>query len=279
MKRLLILFTLILSACDSPPVSTVTPTRDIPPLDASPTFDIRPPTPIPDDFAILDSQGFNNPTAAALPNEAEFLPQTTLISGERPSLITINTVNGTPLNGEWYPSLSDTLGPGVLLIGGPLDDWAGFPVILQNAGFTVLLVESRLPMLPGDFSAMIDRLTADPTVDAQRIAVIGASTGADAALIGCSQEPRCDLAVLLSPGQRDPLVQAMTTFNPRPLFLAASADDPTTSQIAQELRTLAQGEAFYQSLTGVGHGTQILKNAVETELLIVEWLIGRFNAL
>jgi hypothetical protein len=273
-KTLILLLLLIsLSACDdlvgAPPTLTLTP--NIPPLRATVTVNIAPPTELPNDFSNLPFSGVNNPTAAAAPNESGVDPDMTLAPEFRPELLMIEAAGGGTLNGELYRAEGEGL-PGVVIVTTRFDEWQGFPLTLRNAGFTVLTIESRIPALPGDFTAMLDTLIADRSVNGVRVGVIGAESGADIAFIGCSQDARCKTAVLLTPVDRPALLTAMGGFNPRPLLVSASQNDNEAAQTAQELRLAATGEALFQPFEDAGRGAQILSNRPDMEQLIIDWL-------
>lgn len=255
---------------------TLTPTVYIPPLDATPTINISPPTGLPNDFSNLPFAGINNPTAAAAPNESGVSPDMSPVQVIRPELVTITTINGTPLNGELYrPADTSQSTPGIVIVTTRFDEWSGFPIILRDAGFTVLSVESRIPALPGDFTAMLDALIAQTAVDGERIAVMGAESGADIAFIGCSEDSRCKAAVLLTPLDRAALLNMIGAFNPRPLLVTASQDDSQAAQTAEALRLAVTGEATFQPFESEGRGTQILINRPDMGQLIVDWLSGQ----
>jgi hypothetical protein len=274
---ILLLSLLTLTACEglvgAPP--TLTPTVYVPPLDATVTINPAPPTELPGDFANLPFAGLNNPTAAAAPNQSGVSPDMTLAPEARPQLVTITTASEATLNGELYRPVNLALGqttPGILIVSTRFDEWSGFPLVLRDAGFTVLSVETRIPALPGDFTAMLDTLIAETTVNPESIGVIGAESGADVAFIGCSEDARCKTAVLLTPLDRPALLGVMSAFNPRPLLVAASQNDTDAAQTAEALRLAARGEAMFQPFDDAGRGAQILVNRTDMQTLIIDWL-------
>ena len=269
---LILLLVILLAGCEGlvETVPTPTPTRNIPTLQASPTVDARPPTPLPPE-AVLQGNfaGRNNPTAAAAAAESGLLPGETDAPLDRPSLITITAADGRILNGELYSR--DETSPGVLIIGSQFESWDGFPVMLRDAGFTVLLVEARIPALAGDFTAMLDNLILQ-NVDPARLAVIGSQNASETALIGCAGDARCGAVVLLSPIRETPLLGALRDYNPRPILIAASENDPEPYQAANALRLAATGDALFQPFEDAGRGTQILVQRPDMVQLIIDWL-------
>lgn len=265
--KLVLISIVLLTACDIAPLPTPTPTIGLMP---SPTIDIHPPTPDP-----FGGQGMNNPTAAALPVDSELIPGATLPPENRPVLLTITAPDGTIFNGELYTPGKNvsTPAPAVLILATRLEEWEGFPSRLREAGFVALLVRVRAPMLTGDFRAILDTLTIQPEVDAAAIGVMGAVATADAALIGCAGDARCVTAVLLTPQQETPLVEAMRVgFNPRPILLSASQTDIGSLTVAEAVRRAATGEAVLQPFEGEWRGTQILTLRPDMNTFIIDWL-------
>lgn len=110
-----------------------------------------------------------------------------------------------------YPRASAGRVPGVLVLGGAEggDKWAravaeklaaaGY-VALPKAYFRAPGLEDQLEMIPVErLKAGIDRLARDPRVDPRRIAVLGLSKGAEAALVLASSDRRIRAVVAGSP--------------------------------------------------------------------------------
>lgn len=270
---LIFLTLFILTGCDgligAPP--TRTPTPDMPLLEASPTVNPLPPTPV---FGEVMHE--NNPTAAAAPNNSDAIPAldaTIAIEQDpnKPQLLSIGASDGASLSAEFYAASVD-VAPVALVIGMQTDNWGGFPLVLRNAGFAVLVVETRVPALQDDFTAIINTIATLPGVDPNRIGVIGGSGGADVALISCSAEPRCTTLILLSPSQQAALMTAIQSYNPRSLLMFASRDDTGVMQTADALRQAATGEVSLQMFEEAGRGSQIVLNRPEVSNIIIDWL-------
>jgi hypothetical protein len=276
MKRLslLLLGLVLLAACDdtgtgataAPSVRTLTG----PTIAPSATFYPNPPTPL-----SFDDQDFgqNNPTAAALPAEAQLPPLAvgTAVVGSSSQHIQITAADGTLLDGDLYQS-GDVRMPGVLMLAADRTAWGDFPAKVHDAGFTVLVVNIRQLAPASDFTVMLQSLSSGEA-DPARLAVMGADSGADAALLGCADDLLCDALVLLSPSGNDALLSAVSRFNPRALFLSASQDDAVSYDMAQRLQTAANGSAFFQPFTSAGHGTDMLVNRADLSDLIIQWLL------
>ena len=125
---------------------------------------------------------------------------------------------------------------------------------------------------------MLRALSEMGTVDPARIAVIGATLGADVGLVGCSLNELCDTIVLLSPQSRDTLLNVMITYNPRPLMLTASRED-TSYGVAQAIQNVARGEVLLQGYDNAGRGTELLSNEPNLTDTIITWLNRVFDSI
>lgn len=107
------------------------------------------------------------------------------------------------LFGNYYPARGAGPHPGVLLLGGSEGGLNSgvrqMALVLQAEGFSVLqLGFFGVPGTPADleriplerFDRGLDWLAVQPGVDAQRLALMGASKGAEAALLVASRNPR-----------------------------------------------------------------------------------------
>lgn len=264
-------FALALAGCDAN-IPTATPTRDVPPLEPSPTFDIRPPTEPGPNVELTPAPGMNIPEAASAPGDGEVFAPGVSDGLYRPQILVV-PLEGGQADAELYQG--ETGAAGVLMVGVPLSDWSGLQATLHNTGFTVLSVEAAMPASNADFAAMINALVTLGGVDENRIGVIGAEMSADFVMIGCAQESRCKTAVLLSPREASALVAVMGSYNPRPLMVAASLDDIDSMLAANSLEQSATGDALIQPLDNVGRGTLMLARRPDLVNLIVTWL-GRY---
>ncbi len=260
---------LLLAACDSE-LPSPTPTRALsgPTLAASPEPFTGPPTEAPPN--IESGIGQNDPTAAALPGDAALPPLLIGTPGSGRQEIEITADDGRLLYGDLLQNTEIRM-PGALLLGTDRTAWGGFPEQLNDAGYTVLVMELREGAGVTDVRVMIDALTSG-IADPGRIAVIGAARGADLALLGCAAVATCDTAILLSPLQEQTLLNEMPRFNPRPLLQAVSQTDEESFTTAQAVDAAATGEKLFQPLDNAGRGTAILLNRPDVGDLIIQWL-------
>lgn len=124
--------------------------------------------------------------------------------------VRIPTANGRTLFGWFVPAAAGPA-PAVALLhgwGGNAEIWLPLVRPLHEAGFTLLLFDARchgrsdadtfvsLPRFAEDLAQAVDWLRQQPAVDAQRVAVVGHSVGAAAALLVASR--RRDIAAVVS---------------------------------------------------------------------------------
>lgn len=280
LTRPLILILLVMTGCSGLPQSaTLTPTRHLsaPTLAPSPTTLIRN-----SDELYGDTQfggvGQNSLTAAGLPNNAAMPP---LQSGTREpgGAETVQLVlnSGQILLGDLYEQIMpENRVPGILIIGRDRLSWGLLPAELFSGGYTVLVVEMPQDVQPSDLDVLLTSFSENGTVDPGRIAVIGAEDTADMALIGCAAYAICDAAVLLSPIEREHLINSLVDFNPRPLFVVAGQNDAQGYETSVALAAdFAEGSQFVELASGRGTGLLALNS--DLSQAIAQWLNTVFN--
>jgi predicted esterase len=123
-------------------------------------------------------------------------------------------------------------------------------------------------------------MVARKEVDAKASALVGASIGANLALIVGANNAEVVTVIALSPGEDyhgltpSPL---LPNFNGRPVLFVASQDDAYSYTSAQKMVTLAPaGETYY--LANAGHGTAMFSNP-NLELALIDWLRKQLGIL
>ncbi len=267
MRPSLLLLLLILTACARPTAPpTVTP---LPTFTLAPT---SPPTPT------LEP----SPTRPVPPVEPTLLPT----PGE-PVALTFNARDGALLAATYYPPIVRPA-PAVLLLhqlGGSRADWDTFARKLQTQGYAALAIDLRgfgasakpedWAKAPDDVRSAWQVLLARPEVDQanNRTAIVGASIGANLALMVGGSEPRVAAVAALSPGLDyhglNPSA-SMRDFGERPVYLVASKDDAYSYTSAQSLAqlSLAAQTLFFDA---AGHGMAMFQ-APTLESTLVDWL-------
>ncbi|MEO1290159.1 MAG: hypothetical protein AAFV93_20600 [Chloroflexota bacterium] len=263
---------IFVTACDVlPQVPTVTPTRRF----TASTLEPSPEVLIQNSDELYGDDvrdGQSNPTAAALPVDAPLPPlQSGSISetGAQPIQIFLN--DQIILTGDIYVRGStDDRVAGILILAEDIPAWGSLPAELFDAGYTVLVVQIPIPFLAENLDTLLRSLSENGSVDPARLAVIGAQSSADTALLGCAIFEICDAVVLLSPQNRDALLNVLPNYNPRPMFLVASTADATSFATASSLATsFAEGSQYIEQPTGTGTGLLTLNSNLSGAL--VNW--------
>lgn len=238
---------------------------------------------------------------SVLPGAATAAPGGTRVPSQptatpRPSsnfrLLTVPVGGDVILSGAFYPP-AEGPAPAVLLlhqVGGQKEDWAPFATRLQAAGYAVLALDLRGHGESGgetEWAAMADDvarawevMAAQPEVDAERTAVVGASLGANLALVAGAGLPLVRAVVLLSPGLDYRGVrteEAMLAYGDRAVLIAASQDDTYAYSSAQTLDQLAQGDHALALYAEAGHGIEMLQHQPDLNDLILGWLRTRLE--
>jgi alpha-beta hydrolase superfamily lysophospholipase len=169
-------------------------------------------------------------------------------------------------------------------------DWEPVAAELAAAGIAVLTVDFRghgeSAVAPTDAAAGFASFTEDvsaarrylesrPDIMRDRIAIAGASLGADVALLAASFDPAIQAVALLSPtldyrGLR--IEQAARRYGARPMLLVASRED---SYSARTIRELTKGDKpgapREKVLVETGHGTVMFARDTGLIRTLVEW--------
>ena len=191
------------------------------------------------------------------------------------------------IQGTYYrPAAVDA--PGVVLLhmlGRNRGDWDTFARQLQDAGYGVIAIDLRghgesegereWDKMTQDAAIAASFIRSRPEINPDRIALIGASIGANIAINYGAQDPEVAGVALLSPGlnyRGVKTAEAVTQYGARPLFIAASSEDDYAAKSARKLDSLAQGPHQLLILENQGHGTQMLGKDNGLEEALQQWL-------
>ena len=203
-------------------------------------------------------------------------------------------VDGLDLAGTYYAPIDNPPPwPGVILLhmlGRSRTSWEEYAEEFANAGFAVLSIDLRGHGETGgavdwesavsDLQQVWNYLIERPDIDPDRTAFVGASVGANLALIAGSNEPAVRTVVLLSPGLSYAGVKteaAMQSYGERPVLIAASQEDTYAASSSIALEANALGESQLIMYEDSGHGTFIFQAEPELSQLIIEWLDRYLN--
>ena len=236
--------------------------------------------------ATLSAQGVSARVSWASAAIGLLLLSLPLRSADAPAPVQVarSEAPGAPsLAGLWWKPRRD-LAPAVILLpmmGRGKEDWGRLARRLHQDGLAVLAMDlseqgrGSREQLEGDVRAAFRYLRAQKKVDAARIGLVGASIGANAALLFAAQEPLVRAVALLSPGLNyrglttEP---ALRSYGARPLFLAAGEDDFPSAQAVRRLAAAAQGEVVSKVYPGTAHGTDLLDAPVDLDAALVAFL-------
>jgi dienelactone hydrolase len=207
----------------------------------------------------------------------------------------------------WKPRLAtkQKVAPAVLLLhmrGKDKASWGSLPQTLLSEGYAVLAIDLRghgetldpsggRPALDSlrdsdyqnmlfDVGAAHAFLRQQPAVDPERLGIIGASIGANLAILYAAQDRRVRTAVCLSPGLDykglKPL-PALDAYDKRPLYLIAATGDTQSYPSCEKLRDAAvkAKPASLRAFDGSDHGTNLLLAHPGLDKTIVTgWLLN-----
>lgn len=246
-----------------------------------------------------DPLATTSPAATALPAESPLAPAATATtepvdeavavvgSAER---LTIEAADGLEIQATLLAPLTSALDPGIILLHMLGDDrtvWGevGLVADLVAAGYAVLVVDMRghgetggaqdWTLAADDLDRVWDAFAARGDIDPTRMAVVGASIGANMALRLGAIQPDIGTVVLLSPGleyRGVTTLDQLAIYGDRPLLLVASEDDPYSADSVRTLAEAAAGPVRAELYQKAGHGTAMFAAEPGLTPLIVGWL-------
>lgn len=213
--------------------------------------------------------------------------------------VKFNAEDGTSLSATFFEGQKDM--PGIVLIhmlSGNRVDWRSYALALQEAGYHVLAVDLRghgtsaggpfgfkqmneveFRKTDQDVAASVSDLRQRPGVDGSRIALVGASIGANAAVIRCTQDPNIKAVVALSPGRtyRGINAEAALPGCKAPMFFVVSENDTYAANSARVMAKAAGDLVELKVLKGQEHGTNMLKSSKDLAGLMKEFLDSKLK--
>ena len=202
--------------------------------------------------------------------------------------VSLASGDGTGLSAALYEA-SRRPAPGVVLVHmltRTRADWDGFANGLQDAGVTALAIDLRghggssgsalrLPDMVQDVRAAVQWLSGRPGVRPGAIALVGASLGANLALLAAPDLPAVKSLALLSPSLDYRGLRAdsalLKTIGARPIWMAAGTDDPLSLRTLKEFSDDPSGPREQRLVEGRAHGTQLLGASPDIGSALVDW--------
>lgn len=182
--------------------------------------------------------------------------------------IELEAGDGLVLTGDFYPQVEASVGMLLLhMNGSDRNGWSVFIPELQAAGYAVLAVDIRgfgstggtrdFELAQTDVQVWLDWLKSQGGVTG--VAIVGASIGANLALIGCANDPDCLTVIALSPGEDffgvQPAEAISIGLSDRPILLVASLRDDESAQAVRAFAQIATGVFSVRMYDRSQHGT------------------------
>ena len=189
-----------------------------------------------------------------------------------------------------------TPAPAVLLLpmmSRTLHDWDQAAARLADSGIAALAIDFRRngggkPTGAGageagafsdlvlDAEAARAYLSARPEIVPGRVGLLGASLGANVAVLVAGNDPTIPTMALLSASLEYRglyLEQALRKYGQRPVLLVASSEDPYALRSARQAVTMGDGPRELRVLSGAGHGTVMLSRDPDLISALVDWFL------
>lgn len=205
-----------------------------------------------------------------------------------PQEIQIEVSDGLTIAGTFHPASGEPPWPGVLLLhmlNGNRGQWDGLVPALTSGGYAILAIDLRGHGGTGgemdwgkagdDILQVLDYFYNLPYINPERVAMAGASIGANLALVSAANQPGIAAVALLSPGldyRGVTTPDSLAMYGERPLFLAASEEDGYAADSTRTLAENAPGEVELLVFEGAGHGTQMLEGEPGLGAALIAWL-------
>lgn len=222
---------------------------------------------------------------------AAWLAASPAVAAPPPQTVSLRSEDGVTLLGTLY--LPARPGPAVILLHMQTrsrEDWQALGARLAESGFAALAIDFRghgasdpPPAGTGgpdmsrwvlDVKAARSYLAARSDVVQGRVGLIGASIGANVAILFAPGDPSVRSLALLSAGldYRGLRTEAaMGKLGGRSALLVASDEDSYAANSARRLAKQEGGTRELRLLTGAGHGTTMLVRQGDLAAALVDW--------
>ncbi len=208
----------------------------------------------------------------------------------RPETVSTIAPDGLHLLGTFYPAAGIGPWPAVLLLhmlGSNREAWTetGLPAALTEAGYAVLALDMRghgdtggtrdWALTEEDLPKVWRYLAGRGDIDPARIAIVGASIGANMAMRTAAREALIPAVILLSPGldyQGVTTEDVLAGYGARPLLIVASSEDSYAADSSRTLAEQAGESAQILMYDGAGHGTNMFRAQPDLIDTILDWL-------
>jgi pimeloyl-ACP methyl ester carboxylesterase len=172
------------------------------------------------------------------------------------------------------------------------DDWQALASRLADAGIAALAIDLRGhgasgadprtdPGAAEDLSpALLDVqaarafLAGRPDLGVTNVGIVGASVGANLAVMAAAADTTIRSVVLLSPGLEYRKVYAeaaLKKYGDRPALMIASQEDGYSTRSVRRLQKAGTGIREAHLVNGAGHGTMMLSRQPDLVSVILQW--------
>ena len=207
--------------------------------------------------------------------------------------VTLQAADGVSLAGDFYPPAEESA-PLIIslhMLNSNRSAYAPLIPDLQAGGYAALNVDLRghgdsggardWGLAIDDVADWIDWLAANEHISARGLVIMGASIGANAALMGCAASEVCRGAIALSPGLDYRGLQPETALTDglaeRSALLVAAHDDAYSADTVRQMFANAQGDVTARLFRGRAHGTRLFDSDYNhISRLILSWLDMQF---
>ncbi len=230
---------------------------------------------------------------------AAFVISSVVVAQDLPDheTITRNAPDDIALVADFYAASAETTGAPVIIALHMLNSQraAYAPIIpdLHDAGYAILNVDMRGHGESGgardweaaiaDVADWIAWLDAGGQLNEAGLAIMGASIGANVAIISCADSAVCAGAIALSPGLDyrgvKPEAALVDGLADRAALLVAAGRDQSSATAIRQMFLKAQGAVTARMYTGRAHGTRLFDSDYDSlSGLITLWLKEQFQS-
>ncbi|MBD3402735.1 hypothetical protein GF420_07555 [candidate division GN15 bacterium] len=177
-------------------------------------------------------------------------------------------------------SVSDMPAPHMLAV-----DLRGHGESTQRTGESVhygTMTAAEYTKMPSDVARLLRRVIADTTIriDTSRIMIVGASIGANTAIMATQHLPGVRRAVMLSPGKEYHSLAPAEAFKDfeGEAMLVTSRGDGYSFESSNELAATKESGWMLKAYPGREHGTSLLYSDKRVMFDVLEWLFRPFSS-